>query len=506
MIITPGKLNLCDVRKIRSLDGNFNLAEDYKINVEASYNCIQEFCREGITVYGVNTGFGRLANTVIPIEQLNQLQLRLIASHACGVGEPLDESIVRIMMMLKINTLAQGYSGVSTELIERLMYMYQSCAHPVVPSMGSVGASGDLAPLAHMALPLLGLGEVNFNGEELSGAKWLAMNKMPPIELQAKEGLSLINGTQASCAMLIEALIHAEHIFAAATVAGAMSVYAAGGALSSFVPEINNLTGHRGQSLVANQILHLLSQALGNKDMPPSGRVQDPYSLRCQPQVMGACLDILNEVGHTISAEINSVTDNPLVFPKEQKVISGGNFHAEYLAFAADKLALAISEIGALSERRISMLLDSSLSGLPPFLTEESGLNSGFMIPHVTAAALASANKTLAHPCSVDSIPTSANQEDHVSMSAFGAYRLKQILEHTSHIVGIELLAAVRGVYFHKPMTSQSELKNIFEHIVVETNFRTTDYMFSPDLIKVADMVISGDFMSAVSSLSLPTL
>src|SRR5258706_2549894 len=409
--------------------------------------------------YGINTGFGLLANTRIPPAQRTLLQRNIILSHSCGVGPLLDDAIVRLTLVLKLASLLQGFSGVSTELARFLERLINAGLMPCVPAQGSVGASGDLAPLAHLSLAVLGLGEIRRHGELLPAAEALAQEALAPLTLGPKEGLALLNGTQVSTALALAGLFEIETVFAGAVVSGALSVDALLASDAPFDSRNHHLRGHDGQARVAQVYRELLSGSEIRESTRTCTRVQDPSSLRCQPQVMGACLDLITQQAAPLSIEANAVTDTPLIFPDTGEVISGGNFHAEPVAFAADILALAIAEIGAMAERRIALLVDSGLSGLPPFLVRDGGLNSGFMIAQVTAAALVSENKSLAHPASVDSLPTSANQEDHVSMATFAARRLGDMADNTAGIVAIELLAAAQGIDFRRPLRSSQPLE-----------------------------------------------
>ncbi|HSH89983.1 MAG TPA: histidine ammonia-lyase, partial [Ramlibacter sp.] len=417
--------------------------------IVASAKLVREAAEGEAAVYGVNTGFGKLANQRIAPADLAQLQLNLLRSHAVGVGEALPERTVRLVLLLKAASLARGYSGVRPEVIDALVSLYNRGVTPVIPSQGSVGASGDLAPLAHLSLPLVGEGEVTFKGERMPAASALKQAGLVPITLSAKEGLALINGTQVSTALALDALLAADRLFEAAVICGGLTLDAARGSDGPFDPRIHAVRGQVGQiDCAAAYRALMVGSDIRKSHLENDDRVQDPYCLRCQPQVMGACLDQMRHAAQVLVREANAVTDNPLVFAQEGQMLSGGNFHAEPVALAADGLALAIAEIGAITERRIAMLVDTVVSRLPPFLTPDPGLNSGFMIVHVTAAALASENKSLAHPASVDSLPTSANQEDHVSMATFAARRLQPMLKNTAHIVAIELLAAAQGIEF----------------------------------------------------------
>jgi histidine ammonia-lyase len=460
--------------------------------IDASTATVARVISEGRTVYGVNTGFGLLARKKISPGELELLQRSIVLSHAAGVGEPMSEAQVRLLLVLKINSLALGYSGVRRVLIESLLQLLEREVYPLIPQKGSVGASGDLAPLAHMALVLMGEGEVLHRGQRLSGAEGLKIAGLPPLTLAPKEGLALLNGTQASTAFALEGLFIAEDLFAAGTVAGALSVEAALGSRTPFDPRIHEVRRQRGQIDSAAAFRQLLGpRSEIGQSHEHCEKVQDPYSLRCQPQVMGACLDQLRANAATLITEANAVSDNPLVFPGGDDILSGGNFHAEPVAFAADNLALAIAEIGALSERRIALLIDTNLSKLPPFLVENGGVNSGFMIAQVTAAALASENKTLAHPASVDSMPTSANQEDHVSMATFAARRLGDMGDNTTGIVAIEWLAACQGLDFRSPLKTSPQLEEAKRLLRSRVPFYDRDRYFSPDIEAAKQLIHS---------------
>jgi histidine ammonia-lyase len=439
--------------------------------LEAGVASLQRIVDSGEPAYGINTGFGKLAQTRIERDELEQLQKNLILSHAAGVGPNLGDDAVRLIIALKVASLARGRSGVRPATIDALLRLYNERKYPAIPSKGSVGASGDLAPLAHLSLALL------------------------PMKLGPKEGLALLNGTQVSTALALIGLFAIENAFAAALVAGALSVDAAMGSDTPFDPRIHELRGHAGQIDVAAHYRQLLAGSeIRASHLKGDDRVQDPYSLRCQPQVMGACLDVMRQAAGTLRIEANGVSDNPLVFPGTDEVLSGGNFHAEPVALAADTLALACAEIGALSERRIALLIDGSISRLPPFLVEHGGLNSGFMIAQVTAAALASENKSLAHPASVDSLPTSANQEDHVSMATFAARRLADMAQNTAGIVAIELLAAAQGVDFRAPKKTSPVLQQVMAVIRAQVPFYDKDRHFAPDIEAVTRLVVEGRF------------
>jgi histidine ammonia-lyase len=439
--------------------------------------------------YGINTGFGLLAQTRIPTSQRTLLQKNIILSHSAGVGPLLDDSIVRLVMVLKLASLLQGFSGVSEGLVRFLEKLINSGLNPCVPAQGSVGASGDLAPLAHMSLAVLGLGTIRRHGEIRPAGEALAQEGMAPLELGPKEGLALLNGTQVSTALALAALFELEDAFAAAMVSGAMSLDALQGSDVPFDPRIHALRGHPGQAQVAQVYRELLAGSEIRESHRTCERVQDPYSLRCQPQVMGACLDLITQSAETLLTEANSVTDNPLIFAATAEVLSGGNFHAEPVAFAADILALACAEIGSIAERRISLLVDPKMSGLPAFLALDSGVNSGFMMAQVTAAALVAENRMLCHPASVDSIPTSANQEDHVSMATHGARRLLTMTNNLANIVAIEFLAACQGIDFRKPLQTSGSLQQAHAALRGRIPFATQDRLLAEDIAATAEVI-----------------
>jgi len=508
LTMKPGALTLPELRAI--WQGEVSLALDPAAwpAVEASHAAVAAIVAAGAPAYGINTGFGKLASTQIATDQLSQLQNNLIRSHAVGVGAPLEDRVVRLILATKIASLARGVSGIRRSVLETMLAAYNAGFLPRIPAKGSVGASGDLAPLAHMTLALMGEGRARLDGVDMPARDALAAAGIAPIGLAAKEGLALINGTQVSTALALQGLFLGERVFAAAIAAGALSVDAARGSDAPFDPRIHAARGQPGQILVAAHYLELLEGSeIRKSHLANDDRVQDPYSLRCQPQVMGACLDLLRQTARTLEIEANAVTDNPLIFAETEgfRVISGGNFHAEPVAFAADTLALAVAEIGALSERRIALLIDASLSKLPPFLVPNPGLHSGFMIAHVTAAALASENKSLAHPASVDSLPTSANQEDHVSMATFASRRLTDMAHNSAQIVGIELLAAAQGIDFLRPLQSSARLERTHAHLRSEIPFYGEDRYLAPDLETVQRMVLAGDFDFAAHNL-LPSI
>jgi histidine ammonia-lyase len=489
--LTPGRLGLADLRRLSRGRPHTALDPAAWPAVEAAAAAVAALVARGEPAYGVNTGFGRLATTHIPADQLELLQRNLLLSHAVGVGAPLPAPVVRLTLALKIACLARGYSGVRRPVIEALHRLLEADLLPVVPEKGSVGASGDLAPLAHLAGVLLGIGEVMAGPERLPAAEALRRADLRPVTLAAKEGLALLNGTQVSTALALQNLFDAEDLLQAAVVAGALSVDAAAGSVKPFDARIHELRGQPGQVEVAAAYRALLQGSEINVSHRDCGKVQDPYSLRCQPQVMGACLDQLRAAAAVLEREANAVSDNPLVFAEGPEVVSGGNFHAEPVAFAADGMALAVAEIGALAERRIALLIDATLSGLPPFLVEDGGVNSGFMIAHVTAAALASENKSLAHPASVDSLPTSANQEDHVSMATFAARRLGAMADNTATIVAIELLAAAQGVELRAPHATSPRLRQVVRTVRARVPHYDLDRYFAPDIASVTELVRS---------------
>jgi len=460
-------------------------------SLQASVAAVERIVASGKPAYGINTGFGKLAQTHIAGAELAQLQRNLVLSHAAGTGPSLSDEAVRLVLVLKIASLAQGHSGVRPATVDALVRLYNERIYPRIPAKGSVGASGDLAPLAHLAAALIGVGEPRL---------------AEPLVLGPKEGLALLNGTQVSTALALLGLFAIEDAFAAATVAGALSVDAAMGSDTPFDARIHALRGQPGQIDVAARYRELLAgSAIRASHVRGDDRVQDPYSLRCQPQVMGACLDLIRSAARTLEIEAGGVSDNPLIFSATGEALSGGNFHAEPVALAADTLALACAEIGALAERRIALLIDGTISRLPPFLVEHGGLNSGFMVAQVTAAALASENKSLAHPASVDSLPTSANQEDHVSMATFAARRLGEMADNTAGIVAIELLAAAQGVDFRKPLCTSSALQEVLREIRAAVPFYAADRHFAPDIEAARRLVIAGTFNRHAMGL-LPSL
>jgi histidine ammonia-lyase len=501
----PGRLNLRQLRRVLAKPVQVRLAPECLPRIEESRKTVRQVIAQGRTIYGVNTGFGLLARTRIPSQELVRLQRSIVLSHAAGVGEPMSEATVRLLLVLKINALARGYSGVRLEIIEALVQLVNAEVYPCIPRKGSVGASGDLAPLAHLSTVLLGEGEVLHRGTRLPGRRGLEIAGLEPFTLGPKEGLALLNGTQASTACALEGLFAAEDLFATAVVSGSLSVEAALGSRTPFDERIQRVSGHRSRIDTAAAFRRLLDHSQIEDSHRACESVQDPYSLRCQPQVMGACLQQLRQAAQVLETEANAVSDNPLVFPEDGDILSGGNFHAEPVAMAADNLALAIAEIGALAERRIALLIDSNLSKLPPFLVEKGGLNSGFMIAQVTAAALASENKSLAHPASVDSLPTSANQEDHVSMAAFAARRLGEMADNTAGILAIELLAACQGVDFRAPLKTSALLEEARRVVRDQVPFYDHDRYFAPDIERAKKLVQEGHLSRFVPKALLPS-
>ena len=499
MILLDGSsLALADLVAVADGAAPIALAPSARAQVARSRAVVDRLAGGAAAVYGVNTGFGNFAETRISHDDLARLQTNLIRSHATGVDAPLPPRTVRAMMALRANVLAKGFSGIRPATLEALLALLQHGVHPYVPSRGSVGASGDLAPLAHLALVLIGEGETWDGQHRGDGAAALRAARLAPVVLGPKEGLALINGTQVSTALALQGLFAAENIFSAALVSGAMTTDAILGSDTPFDPRIHAVRGHRGQADAAAALKSLMNGSQIRHSHEDCDRVQDPYSIRCQPQVMGACLEALRHAAGILEIEANAVSDNPLVFADTGEILSGGNFHAEPVALAADHLALAMAEIGALAERRIALLIDRSLSNLPAFLVQNGGLNSGFMIAHVTAAALASENKSLAHPASVDSLPTSANQEDHVSMATFAARRLSDMHANTSGIIGIELLAAAQGIDFRRPLKSSPTLENELAAIRADVPFYAEDRFFAPDIAAARALVDSGRYRAAV--------
>ncbi|WP_219352390.1 histidine ammonia-lyase [Citrobacter sp. Colony219] len=499
MTLTPGHLSFTQLREIWQQPVKLSLDAGAIDAINASVACVNNIVAEGRTAYGINTGFGLLAQTRIATEDLQNLQRSLVLSHAAGVGEALDDAMVRLIMVLKINSLARGFSGIRLSVIEALIALVNAEVYPLIPAKGSVGASGDLAPLAHMSLTLLGEGKARWQGEWLPATEALKKAGLEPITLEAKEGLALLNGTQASTAFALRGLIEAQELFASATVCGALTTEAVLGSRRPFDARIHAARGQRGQIDAATLYRHVLTDTSAlSQSHHNCEKVQDPYSLRCQPQVMGACLTQMRQVMDVLLVEANAVSDNPLVFAEEGDVISGGNFHAEPVAMAADNLALAIAEIGSLSERRIALMMDKHMSQLPPFLVKNGGVNSGFMIAQVTAAALASENKALAHPHSVDSLPTSANQEDHVSMAPAAGRRLWEMAANTRGVIAVEWLEACQGIDLREGLTSSPLLEQARQALREQVAHYTQDRFFAPDIECATELLAQGALLHLV--------
>ncbi|MBX3565849.1 MAG: histidine ammonia-lyase [Sphingomonas sp.] len=502
MLLTPGAVPYADWRAIY-LGGSVELDPACRPLVAESAAAVQRILARGEPVYGINTGFGKLASVRIESEDLATLQRNIVLSHAAGVGEPMPVSVARLMMALKLASLARGNSGVAMATVDLLEAMLAKGLVPVVPAQGSVGASGDLAPLAHMTAAMIGVGEIFVDGAHRPAADALRLAGLSPLELGPKEGLALLNGTQFSCAYALAALFEAERLYRAALVTGVLSTEAAKGSDTPFDHRIHALRGHGGQIETADALRGLMAgSAIRASHAVDDVRVQDPYCLRCQPQVMGAVLTVLRQAGDTLVTEANGVSDNPLIFADTDEALSGGNFHAEPVAFAADMIALALCEIGSLSERRIAMLVDPALSGLPAFLTPQPGLNSGFMIPQVTAAALVSENKQRATPASVDSIPTSANQEDHVSMAGHGARRLMAMAENVDHVLAIELLAGAQGCDFHAPLKSSVAVEAVRDRLRAVVPTLDHDRHMAPDMAAAAGLIRAPELVSGLPGIA----
>jgi histidine ammonia-lyase len=483
LTITPGEMTLAQLRSVYENPASVRVPDSADAAIAAGTACVDRILAEDRTVYGINTGFGLLAQTRIDKDQLEDLQRSLVLSHATGVGEAIEDALVRLIMVLKINSLARGFSGVRRGVIDALVALINARVYPRMPAQGSCGASGDLAPLAHMSAVLLGQGQARHQGEWVSAERALAIAGLEPMALGPKEGLALLNGTQVSTAYALRGLFEAEDLYAAATVCGALSVEATLSSRAPFDARIHAIRGQKGQIDAAAAYRHLLGNRspIGDSHID-CDKVQDPYSLRCQPQVMGACLTQIRHAADILATEANAVSDNPLVFSADHNIISGGNFHAEPVAMAADNLALAIAEIGSLTERRISLMMDTHMSQLPPFLVENGGVNSGFMIAQVTAAALASENKALAHPHSVDSLPTSANQEDHVSMAPAAGKRLWSMAANVRGVIAIEWLAACQGLDFREGLRSTKVLEQARALLRERVAYYDQDRFFAPDI------------------------
>ncbi|TDE35377.1 histidine ammonia-lyase [Antarcticimicrobium sediminis] len=500
LVLIPGQCTLADLEQIWREGLAVRLDDSARPAIIEAAARIAAAAQGEAPVYGVNTGFGKLASIKIRPEDTATLQRNLILSHCCGVGEPIEPETVRLIMALKLLSLGRGASGVRPEVVALLEGMLAKGVMPVIPAQGSVGASGDLAPLAHMAAVMLGESRALFQGQEMAGAAALAAAGLAPISLTAKEGLALINGTQVSTAFALTGLFDAFRLARNALVTSALATDAIMGSTAPFLDEVHQLRGHRGQIVAARAIRRLMEgSAIRESHLEGDLRVQDPYCIRCQPQVTGACIDLLTQAAHTLEIEANAATDNPLVLIDANLIVSGGNFHAEPVAFAADQIALAIAEIGAIGQRRIALMVDPTMNyDLPAFLTPAPGLNSGLMIAEVTSAALMSENKHLANPCSTDSTPTSANQEDHVSMAAHGARRLKRMNANLTHILGIEALCASAGVEFRAPLKTSAPLAAVIERLRQSVPPLDQDRFLAPDLEQAAELVRSGALLDAL--------
>ena len=502
MKLDPTKIDLATLRRIWA-GASARLDNASMQRVAEAAASVDRIVAGGETVYGVNTGFGLLASTRIPDDRLAELQTNLILSHSAGLGDPLPRHVTRLMIVLKLFGLGRGHSGVRPLVIEALEALLEHDAMPVIPSQGSVGASGDLAPLAHMTAALMGKGRIDVRGEIVPADAALKKLGMQPLQLGPKEGLALINGTQASTAIALDALFSGERVFAAAIAAGALSVDALKGSIKPFDPRVSELRGQPGQIRVAAALKALIhgSEILASHECCCS-KVQDPYSFRCQPQVMGAALDLLENAARTLTIEAGAVTDNPILFPDENIAISGGNFHAQPVAFAADTISMALCEVGSISERRSAVLIDPKMSGLPPFLTEDSGVNSGMMITQVTAAALVSENKSLAHPASIDTIPTSAGQEDHVSMAPIAGRKAAQIVRNAAGVIAVELMTSAQAVDFHAPLKTSAKLQAVHAKVREFTPRFTSDTYWADDLASLQSAVLAGEFATDTIGLS----
>ncbi|MCH2249837.1 MAG: histidine ammonia-lyase [Cognatishimia sp.] len=505
--LTPGQVTLTDLEAIYRQEAVAVLDDASRPAIESAAAQIADAAAGDVPVYGVNTGFGKLASLKIEPKDTAKLQRNLILSHCCGVGDPMPTALVRLMMTLKLLSFGRGASGVRWELVQLLQDMLIKGVTPVVPAQGSVGASGDLAPLSHMTAVMIGEGEAEVEGAVLPGSEALARAGLSPIELGAKEGLACINGTQFSTAYALAGLFEAWRAAGNALAISALSTDAIMGSTAPLQPEIHALRGHRGQIEAADTMRSILAGSeIRESHREGDSRVQDPYCIRCQPQVTGAAMDVLRQAATTLEIEANAATDNPLVLSDAGLIVSGGNFHAEPVGFAADMIALAVSEIGAIAQRRIALMVDPTLSfDLPPFLTPEPGLNSGLMIAEVTTAALMSENKHLANPCVTDSTPTSANQEDHVSMAAHGARRLGQMVENLNHILGVELLCAAQGIEFRAPLATSPVLQKVVDRLRDDIPTLQDDRFMAPDLTKAKTLVADGCILSAMGT-SMPEL
>lgn len=500
-VISDAGFTLADLRHIWQNPVTLMLDSHILQGVIQSRQTVEDIANSGKTVYGINTGFGLLAQVKIEKAELDTLQRNLVISHATGIGEPIDAGTTRLIMALKAMSLSRGFSGVHPNTLQLLIDMINHEIYPQIPEKGSVGASGDLAPLAHLTAAMIGIGDVLYQGEVIPAEQALQQAGLKPIVLGPKEGLALLNGTQVSCGLALKGLFLSENCFHAAVISGALSIDAAKGSLAPFDERIHQARGQKGQITVAKALRSLLKDSQIVSSHVDCDRVQDPYCLRCQPQVMGAVLDSLQHVANVLLTEANAATDNPLVFSQEGDVLSGGNFHAEPVAFVADFLGITVADMANMSERRIAMLIDPALSRLPAFLVPDSGVNSGFMIAHVTAAALASENKTLAHPASVDTIPTSANQEDHVSMATFAGRKLTDLAENAATIIGIEIMAACQSIDFHEDLKTSDQLFAVHQKVRENVPFLDKDRLLSPDIVHMQSLVLSGELNNHIKSL-----
>ena len=507
LILTPGKVTLSELSQIYWESSSVELNPEFKSVIENAARFVDQSSKSDSAIYGINTGFGKLASTSIRGEQINSLQRNLILSHCCGVGDPFPENIVRLIMVLKLLSLGRGASGVRWELIELLGTILERGVIPLIPEQGSVGASGDLAPLAHMTAVLIGEGEAIFHGEKLSGMEALKAINCKHLILGPKEGLAMINGTQVSTALALAGIFEGWRCAMGSLLTGALSTDAAMASTDPFHPDIQNLRGHQGQIDVAKTLLNLLrGSEIRESHLFGDERVQDPYCIRCQPQVNGACLELMRHAAKILAVEANAVTDNPLILSGGE-IVSGGNFHAEPVAFAADQTALALAEIGSIAQRRIALLVNPTLNfGLPPFLSPEPGVNSGFMVSEITSAALMSENKHLATPCSTDSTPTSADQEDHVSMSTHAALRLLKMTKNLSVIVGIELLTAVQGIEFRKPLKTSATLAKLITELRKNVAPLEKDRSLAPDIEKASLLIRNGKLIKTAKGVQFPKL
>lgn len=505
LTLTPGAVTLADLEKIFREEASVRLDFACRPAIELAHARIAKAVAGTDAVYGVNTGFGKLASVKIDAKDTAVLQRNLILSHCCGVGPPIPRGHARLLMALKLFSLGRGASGVRLEIVDLIEAMLEKGVTPVIPAQGSVGASGDLAPLAHMAAAMMGHGQAEYDGTVMSGDKALAAAGLMPVELGPKEGLALINGTQFSTAFALAGLFGAWRGVHSALVTSALSTDAIMGSTAPLQPEIHSLRGHRGQIEAAKIMRALLAGSeIRESHVVDDARVQDPYCIRCQPQVIGAAIDVLRMAARTLEIESNAATDNPLVLVGADLIVSGGNFHAEPVGFAADMIALAIAEIGAIAQRRVALIVDPVLSfNLPPFLTPNPGLNSGYMIAEVTTAALMSENKHLANPCVTDSTPTSANQEDHVSMAAHGARRLGPMIDNLNCILGIELLCAAQGIDFRAPLVTSDTLQCVVARVRKDVETLGEDRYLAPDLKKATVMIANGDIVT-VTAIDMP--